>query len=44
MDGTLGGAAMTTFAIKMYYTPGSYVILVTYEGFVRIFSKIHCFP
>ena len=27
--GPIVGATMTTFAIKMLYTPGSYVILVT---------------
>ena len=36
----LGGAAITTFAIKKLYTPGSYVILVTSEGFVRILSYL----
>ena len=35
---------MTTFANKKLYKHGCYVILVTYEGFVRIFSKIYCFP
>ena len=31
---SVGGAAMTYFAIKKYkYTPGSYLILVPYEGF-----------